>query len=144
MKYFFAVILMLAPLCAAEKKLKLEDLPAPVKSTVTEQTKGATLVGITKETEKGKTVYEVETTVAGKSRDMMIDSTGAVLTVEQEIDLSAVPAAAKDAIQKKAAGADIKKVESVTEGSKVSYEATFSKKGKTSEYAVNADGSVKK
>jgi hypothetical protein len=74
----------------------------------------------------------------------VIDPAGTLLVVEQEIDMSAVPAAAKDAITKKAAGADIKKVESVTEGSKVSYEATFSRKGKTSEYAVNSDGSVKK
>jgi uncharacterized membrane protein YkoI len=144
MKYFLTAVLMLSPVLGAEKKLKMEDLPASVKTTVTEQIKGATLVGITKETEKGKTVYEVETTSGGKSRDLMIDSSGAVVSVEQEVEMATVPGAAKDAIQKKAAGAEIKKVESVTEHGTVSYEATFAKKGKTSEYAVNADGTPKK
>jgi uncharacterized membrane protein YkoI len=144
MKHFAIGILFLTPLMFAESKVKMEDLPPAVRSAVAEQTKGATLIGITKEVEKGKTMYEVETKVDGRTRDLMFDKTGAMVTVEQEIDLATLPAAAKDAIEKKAAGAEIKKVESVTEGSKVSYEATFSRKGKTSEFAVNADGSVKK
>jgi len=39
----------------SEKRVKLEDLPAAVKKTVMEQSKGAKLRGLTREVEHGKT-----------------------------------------------------------------------------------------
>ena len=129
---------------AAETKVKMQDLPAAVQNAVKEQTKDATLVGLNKETENGQTVFEVETKVNGRTRDLLLDKTGAVIEVEEEVDLNSIPAAAKEAIQKKAAGAKINKVETVTKGSTVSYEAAITKNGKKSEVAVNADGSPHK
>lgn len=130
---------------AADTKVKMEDLPAAVQAAVKEQAKSATVVGLAKEIENGKTMYEVETKVNGKTRDLLLDSTGAVVEVEQEVDLSSIPAAAKAAIEAKAAGGTIKKVETVTKGSAVSYEAAIqTKTGKNIEVAVNADGSVHK
>ena len=70
---------------------------------------------------------------------------GAVVEVEEAVDLSGIPAPAKAAIEKRAAGGTIKKVESVTHGSTVSYEAAIrTKTGKNVEVDVNADGSVHK
>ena len=132
------------PALLADTKIKLADLPPAVQAAVQEQTKNATLVGISKEVEKGKTMYEVETKVNGKTRDLMLDASGKILSVEEEVDINSIPAAAKAAIEKKVAGAKIKRVETVTEGSKVSYEAQYEKNGKTAEVAVNADGSVHK
>lgn len=63
---------------------------------------------------------------------------------EEEIPLESIPAAAKSAIEKKAAGGKIAKVEKVTDGKAVSYEAVIEKNGKSSEFAVGADGSTKK
>jgi uncharacterized membrane protein YkoI len=136
---------LLAGFAIAESKLKVEDLPAAAQKTVKEQTQNAKLVGLGKEKEGGKTVYELETMVNGKSRDLMIDSTGAILSVEDEVALDSIPAAAKKAIQEKAAGGKIAKVETVTKGSEVSYEAAYtSKGGKKAEYGVNADGTPHK
>lgn len=91
---------------------------------------------------KGKTTYEIETRVNGKGRDIVIDKSGALLEVEEEVDLVAIPAAAQDALRKRAAGGTIKKVETLTQGSKVSYEAAImTKAGKRIEAGVNADGS---
>ncbi|MDQ2950208.1 MAG: hypothetical protein M3Y27_30435 [Acidobacteriota bacterium] len=130
---------------AAETKVKIEDLPAQVQNTVKEQTKNAKLVGVTKEKEGGKTVYELETMANGKSRDLMIDGAGAIISVEEEVALESLPAAAQSAIQKKVAGGKITKVETVTKGSDVSYEAAYtSKSGKKAEYGVNADGTAHK
>ncbi len=139
-------VALLAPVLAAEKKVKLESLPPAVQNGVREQTKNATLVGLNEEKEKGKTVYEVETKGAsGKTRDLLLDSTGAVIETEEEIDLDAVPAAAKAAIQKRLAGGTIRKVEKLTKGSSVSYEAAIkTKSGKNTEIGVNADGSPHK
>jgi uncharacterized membrane protein YkoI len=129
----------------AETKVKLESLPPAVQAAVKEQTKSATLVGLSKETEKGKTQYEVETSVNGKSRDVTLDKTGAVVEVEEEVDLSTVPAAAKAAFEKRAAGGAITKVEKLTAGSVVSYEAAITlKSGKKTEVGVNADGTPHK
>lgn len=137
--YFLLTMLL------AESKLRLEQLPPAVQASVKEQTKNATLVGLSKETEKGKTMYEVETKVDGRSRDLVLDTTGKVLQVEEEVDLSTIPAPAKDAIEKKAAGGTIRKVEKLTAGSTVSYEAALtSKSGKKSEFGVNADGTPHK
>ncbi len=125
---------------AAETKLKMEDLPAAVRQAVSEQTKSAELRGVSKEIEKGKTYYEAETMVNGRSRDLLIDGTGHVVEVEQEVDLSSIPEPARNALQKRAGSGKVTKVESVTKGSTVTYEAVIENHGKKSEAAVSADG----
>jgi hypothetical protein len=125
----------------AEKKVKLQDAPSAVQATVKEQTKTAPLVGLSQEVENGKTVYELETKVNGRTRDLMIDASGAVISVEEEVALDSIPAGAKAAIEKQAAGGEVTRVETVTKGKVVTYEAGLLKKGKKSEFTVAADGS---
>jgi uncharacterized membrane protein YkoI len=145
MKLIFVVAVTSCVLFAAEKKVKLEDLPPAVQAAVKEQTRNATLAGLSTEKEKGKTMYEVETRVNGKSRDLLLDQAGAVVESEEEVDIDSIPAPARAAIQKRTANGTLAKVEKVTAGSTVSYEATIkSKAGKSSEYAVNADGTRRK
>ena len=64
-----------AAMFAAETPVQMKDLPAAVQKTVQEQTRNAKLNGLAKEVEDGKTFYEAETTVNGKSRDVLIDAT---------------------------------------------------------------------
>ncbi len=137
--------LLLAYSAIAESKVKMENLPPAVQKAAREQSKNAELVGLSKEVEGGKTVYEIETKVGGKTRDLLLDQSGAVIEIEEEVDLDSLPAAAKEAIQQKIAGGKLKKVEAVTKGSSVSYEASYTGKlGKTLEIAVNADGTAHK
>ena len=136
-----AFLLAAATLTALEKTVKMADLPPAVQKAVQEQTQGATLQGISKEKENGKTQYEVETVSNGLTRDMMIDASGAVTSVEQEVKLDSLPAPAKAAIEKRAGSGKIVKVETVTKGQSVTYEAAVKKGLKTSEFSVNADGS---
>jgi uncharacterized membrane protein YkoI len=141
---FIALLSLSGGLTAADK-MKVENLPAPVQKTVNAETATATLVRLEKEREGGKTVYEVETKVNGKSRDLMVAADGKILSVEEETAIEGIPAAAREAILKKAAGAKIKMVETVTKGSDVSYEATIiGKSGKTKEFGFNADGTPHK
>ena len=135
--------LAVSPL-AAEKKVKLESLPAAVQAAVKEQTQGATLVGVSKEKEKGKTVYEIEMKVGGKTRDLTVDAAGQIVLDEVEVEISTIPAAAREAIEKKAASGKIKLVEKITQAGSVRYEAQIEKGRKTSEFTVNADGTVYK
>lgn len=128
-------------LAAAEKKVQMKDLPPAVQQAVQEQTKGAEIKGFSKETENGRTEYEVETMLDGKSRDLTLDAKGTVMEVEQEVGIDSLPAAARAAIEKRAEGGKVVKVETVTRGSAVSYEGTFTKGGRTHEVGVKADGS---
>jgi hypothetical protein len=142
MKTGLALALTLAAAAiAAETKIQMKDLPAAVRQAVEAQTAGAQIKGISKETGKGKTVYEVETLVNGKSRDITLDSTGTVVEIEEQAALDSIPAAAKAAIEKKTMGGQIKTVETVTRGATIVYEAAYAKGGKSHEFQVRADGS---
>jgi hypothetical protein len=75
----------------------------------------------------------------------LLDQAGAAVETEEEVDTDALPAPARAALQKRAAGGTILKVEKVTAGNIVSYEGTIKgKSGKTTEYAVTAAGKPKK
>jgi uncharacterized membrane protein YkoI len=139
------VATVVAPMSGTESKLKLAELPHAVQAAAKQQAKTSAIVGFSKEFENGQTLYEIETRVGGKSRDLLVDKTGRIIEIEQEIDLSTIPEAARAAIQQRSAGGRVTKTESVTHGAQVSYEATVkTKAGKTQEIAVNADGTVHK
>jgi len=125
---------------ASEKSITMEDLPPAVRQTVEEQSKGATIRGLVKEVEGGRTVYEVEMKVDGRGKDVSISATGAVLEVEEEVELASLPEAARAAIEKAAASGQITKVEKVTARKRTAYEAQVRKQGKRSEVKVSEDG----
>jgi len=130
---------------AAEKKLEMKDLPMAVQKTVQDQTKGAEIRGLSKETEKGRASYEVETMVNGKHRDFVVDAKGAVTEIEVETAIESIPAPAKAAIEKKAAGGKIGRVETMTRGSATFYEAGYTgKDGKRHSVLVKPDGAETK
>jgi uncharacterized membrane protein YkoI len=136
-----AGLLVAAGLAVADTKMSFSDLPAPVRTAVKEQLRGAQIVGAGSEEEHGRTIYEVETMLNGKSRDLSFDAAGKLLEVEQQVDISSIPAAAKAALEKRSAGGNIRKVEMVSAGDSVSYEASVvTKAGKHREVAVNPDG----
>jgi predicted aspartyl protease len=143
-KLIWPVAMLSLTLFAAETRVQMKDLPPPVQKAVEEQIKTAKLRGLSREVEHGKTYYEAETTVNGKSRDILMDSTGAVVEVEEATAFESIPEAAQRALRTKAGSGKILSVESVTKGSVVSYEAVIQKNGRKSEIAVNSDGSVNK
>ena len=140
----FTICVLVAASAFAGQKIAISSLPPVVQATVKEQTKDATVLNIAKETEKGKTVYEVESKLNGKTRDFVVDAAGKVIEVEEETDLAAVPAAVKQALEKASAGGTLKKVEKTTQGTITRYEAAIVKNGKTSEITVNGDGTIQK
>ena len=132
--------LFLAVAMTAEKPLTLKDLPPAIQKAVLAQTQGAEIKGLSKEVENGKTEYEVETILKGHTRDLMLDASGGLISVEEEATLDSIPGPAKAAIQKQAVGGKITRVEILTKGKTVAYEAGINKGGKASEVAVKADG----
>ena len=131
-------------LAAAEKRIQRKDLPPPVERAVQAQSAGATIRGFTQESEHGKTIYEAEMTANGHGKDVSFDAAGNVVGVEEEVPLDNIPATARAAIEKTVSGGKIRKVEKVTEGGATSYEAAYTKAGKSREVSVHADGSPAK
>jgi hypothetical protein len=137
-----AVVLVFAGFVVAqEKKIKRSDLPPAVEKTVAAQSVGATVKGFSKETEKGQTFYEAEMIVNGHTKDILIDTKGAIVEVEEQVAIDALPAEVKAGLQAKAGEGKLVKVESLTKQDKlVAYEAQVSKDGKKSEIQVGPDG----
>jgi hypothetical protein len=126
---------------AQGKKINRSDLPVAVEKTVVEQSKGATIRGFSEEKENGQTTYEAEMLVNGHSKDVQMDANGAVIEIEEQVDLQAVSAEVKAGLQAKAGKGKITKVESITKKDKlVAYEAKVVTDGKKSEVQVGPDG----
>ena len=128
---------------APDTKVTLANLPTAVKATVEAESKGATVKGISSEKENGKTVYELETLVNGRTRDLMIDAAGKVYVVEEQLDAAKAPAPVRAALEAKG---KIVVLESVMQNGKTTYEGQVQPKtGKKITLELNADGTpVKK
>jgi uncharacterized membrane protein YkoI len=126
---------------AQEKKIKRSDLPPAVEKTVAKESTGATIKGFSTEKENGQTIYEVEMTVNGHGKDVSMDPAGNVVEVEEQVELSSLPAEVQEGLKAKAEGAKILKVESLKKHDKlVAYEAVVQKDGKKKEVQVGPEG----
>jgi uncharacterized membrane protein YkoI len=143
--YIAAACMLFGFAAFAEKKLTLKDLPAAVQTTVQSELKGGEIRSIGKETEDGVAQYEIETTRGGKHRDFDVDTKGKLLVVEEETTFDSIPAAAKAAIARKAAGGKVGMVELFMRNGETMYEAAYTTKaGKKREVLVKADGAETK
>jgi hypothetical protein len=80
----------------------------------------------------------------GLTKDIAVDENGSVLEVEQQIEFASLPAAAREGLEKHTGHGKVLKIESVTRGSNVSYEAVVMRGGKRSEIATTSDGRTAK
>jgi uncharacterized membrane protein YkoI len=125
----------------SERSVKMKDLPAAVRQTVREQSRGAKIRGLSVETENGVTNYEVELKVGGHSRDVLIDPSGAVVSVEEQVALASLPAAVRTAIER--GDGRVVLVESISKGGVVeAYEAHVRRGRRTVEIKVGPDGQL--
>ena len=136
-----ACVLAAGTAMAQEKKIIRKDLPPAVERTVAAQSRGATIKGFATEVEDGKTLYEVEMTVHGHVKDISMDSTGAIVEIEEEVAMAKLSAAVQAGLKAAAGAGKIGLVESLTKGGKlVAYEAHVDTNGKKSEVQVGPDG----
>lgn len=136
-----ATFAMAASAAPQEKRIKRSDLPPAVQKAVEAQSASATIKGLSEEKENGQTFYEAEMVVNGHGNDVLMDPTGAVVEVEQELAFKSLPAEVKSGLRAKAGKGDIIKVESLTKhGKLVAYEAVVRANGKKSKIQVGPDG----
>jgi len=141
---FASLVMALAMVSAAqaqERKIKRAQLPPAVEKAVAEQTQGATIKGFSTEIEKGKRVYEVAMTISGHGKDILVDSKGNVIEVEEEVAMDSLSQPVKDGLTKAAGAGTISKIESLTKnGALVAYEAVVKRGAKHSEIQVGPNG----
>jgi hypothetical protein len=100
---------------ADEEKVALTDVPKAVMDSVMKKFPVATAVGASKETEDGKTTFEVELKDKGKSVDVSLKPDGTILEIETEVAPKDLPAAVTAAVTAKYPGSKIEKAESIVE-----------------------------
>ncbi|MGH9763517.1 MAG: hypothetical protein ACREDR_42930 [Blastocatellia bacterium] len=138
---FIAILLLPVAALGQERPVKMKDLPPAVQKTVTEQSKGAKLRGLSTEVENGKTEYEAELIVDGHSRDVSMNADGEVIEVEEQVELASLPDVVQTALKKQAGKGRITKVESVNQtGKLVFYEAQVRTGTKHREIRIKPDG----
>lgn len=125
-----------------EEQLALKNLPSAVRATIQRETRDSQILGISREIDNGKTLYEIETMVKGHSKDMLINDKGNLTEIEEEIALTSLPADIQTEIKKSIGKARLVKLEAVYNGAKVqhSYAALLDKAGKRSEISMGLDG----
>lgn len=128
---------------AQEKQIQRAELPPAVEKTVATESRGATIRGFSKETEHGETYYEAEMMISGHSKDVLLDKSGSIVEVEEQIAFESLPSQVKEGLQSKTGSGKILKVESLTKrGKLVAYEAKVFTNGKMREIQVGPHGNA--
>ena len=126
---------------AGEQPVTITQLSPPARATVEKATAGGSVDQIDREFERGKVVYDVEATVAGKHVEYLVaDSNGEVLGTEVSIDFNELPAAVRIAAEKYfRTSAGLKAMKGVEYG-ETHYEVEGPKNGKTVEATFDPQG----
>ena len=139
-----AVVLLLSATSVFAQETKgmtAKDLPAAVSAAFAKAYPNAKILGVGKETENGKTYFEVESMDGKTRRDLLYAPDGTVYETEEVIADAAVPEAVKAALTKEFKKYEIEKVEKTTRGTATEYEMTVEVGKKM--YSVTADGQGK-
>ena len=138
-RYCLVIVLSAGAGAAAERAVPMKDLPPAVQATVKAETAGATVKGISRETEHGVTLYEVETTMNGLSRDLLIDQSGVVVEVEEQVDVAATPLPVQQALSQMG---QVLKLERVISRGVTTFEAHVQQSSKKRTVTVDSKGQV--
>lgn len=130
---------------AAEEKettVAMDKLPPAVSAALEKAAGHEKIQKVSKEMEKGKPVYEGQFKVKGMVREVTVTEAGKIVSEEQTVEITAVPAKVRATIEAESAGGKIFKVEEVKEDGKTNYEALVEAKGKKSEIVIDPSGKV--
>ncbi|MFL5330884.1 MAG: PepSY-like domain-containing protein [Gemmataceae bacterium] len=135
---------------ADEEKVPLDKLPKAVAETVKKRFPKAEQIEASKETENGKTEYEVTIKDSGKKIDVTVAPDGTLLGIEKEIAVKDLPKSVTAGIESKYSKATLKSAEEVMKvkdgKEKLEYYEVIIETAdkKTLEIEIQADGKIKK
>ena len=100
---------------ADEEKVPLADVPKAVLDAVKAKFPGAELTGAEKETEDGKTVFEIALKDKGCGVDVSVTPKGKIVEIERELAPADLPKPVAAAVEAKYPKATVKKAEETVE-----------------------------
>lgn len=100
-------------------------LPTAILKAFQQSYPNATIKGSAKETENGKTVWEVESIENNLTRDLIYNPDGTVVEIEEQVTIDSLPAAVSAAVKTQYPKATITKAEKMTIGATIQYELTL-------------------
>lgn len=108
---YIAVILLGTTIASAQgEKVDPSKLPPKVADALKARFPGATITQVTKETENGEVLYDIEMTKDGKKHEMDCKEDGTLVDIQNEVAVKDLPAAAVSAIKAKYPNSTIKEV----------------------------------
>ncbi|MEX0711591.1 MAG: PepSY-like domain-containing protein [Pirellulales bacterium] len=131
-----------------EQDIALEDLPKAVVEAVKARFPGAELAEAEKETEKGRTLYEVELKHNAQEIVVSVTPEGTIVEIEKEVTEKDLPKAVRKAVAEKYPGSTIQEAEEITvvkdgKDQVPSYEvAVATPDKKTRELLLKPDGTI--
>ena len=93
-----------------------------------------------KETEKGKTFYDIDGKIGDDRLTARLQADGKLLRTEETIASDSVPEPVKQAVQKKYPGGEVTTVQKVTSDAAVSYEFNLKHRKKAVDVAFDGNG----
>ena len=131
---------------ASEKELSKQQVPKAVLEAFEKAYPNAKDVEFEKETIEGKAVYEVEFKENDREYEILYDSTGVILQIEEALDVKALPESIVQAISKAYPKATIEDAEKVMkpDGTVTVYEVEIKMEGKKLELELDASGKILK
>jgi uncharacterized membrane protein YkoI len=124
-----------------EQTVTLAQLSEPARATVNKVTAGGHVDKMTKEVERGKTVYDVEATVGGKHIEYLIaDADGQLLGTEIPVEFNSLPQPVRAAAEKYFGTTNGLTAMKGDEYGETHYEIEGPKNGKTIEVTFEPNG----
>ncbi len=96
-----------------EEKVPLDKVPKAVMESVKKRFPNGEVTGASKETEDGKTTYEINVKDNGSKIDVELTPEGAIAVIEKQIKADGLPKAVTDALEGKYPKANHTKVEEI-------------------------------
>ncbi len=144
-----ALTLILSGIAVAQDKpqakaVDLKILPPAVLQAFKTSYPNAVITGASKETEKGVTLYEVESIDGKLNRDLLYTADGKATEIEESIAPENLPAPVIQTLAKEYPGAKVLKAEILTkDGTKV-FELSLQVKDKKMEVTIDPQGKIAK
>ena len=131
---------------ASEKEVNKHQVPKAVLEAFEKAYPNAKEVEFEKEMIEGKAVYEVEYTENGREYEILYDSDGMILQMEETLDVKALPESIVQAISKAYPKATIEDAEKVMkpDGTVTIYEVEIKTEGKKLELELDINGKILK
>jgi hypothetical protein len=133
---------------AQETEIPLDQVPKAVMDSARAKFPEAKIKEAAKETEDGKTVFELEMTHENRKMDVTFREDGTLVLTETQVSEKEVPAIVRQAVKDKYPGAKIDLIESVKKGPEAKKEADYYEfhltkvDKKTAEVEVDREGKV--